>query len=64
MTDFSDSAPSLDDSRLDALRQRFGRLNRAGRDIQARAVIIATKDEVAKNADDPVYGDRTAKTWA
>jgi CRISPR-associated endonuclease/helicase Cas3 len=49
---------------LDALRQRFGRLNRAGRDIEARAVIIATKDEVAKNADDPVYGDRTAKTWA
>ncbi|MCS6921626.1 MAG: type I-U CRISPR-associated helicase/endonuclease Cas3, partial [Elioraea sp.] len=48
---------------LDALRQRFGRLNRAGRDIQARAVIIATEDEVAKNAVDPVYGDRTAKTW-
>jgi CRISPR-associated endonuclease/helicase Cas3 len=49
---------------LDALRQRFGRLNRAGRDIAARGVIIATKDEVAKNASDPVYGDRTAKTWA
>jgi CRISPR-associated endonuclease/helicase Cas3 len=49
---------------LDALRQRFGRLNRAGRDIKARAVIIATKEEVAKNADDAVYGDRTAKTWA
>lgn len=48
---------------LDALRQRFGRLNRAGRDIKARAVVIATKDEVAANADDPVYRDRTAKTW-
>lgn len=49
---------------LDALRQRFGRLNRAGRPMAARAVVIATKDEVAKNAGDPVYGDRTAKTWA
>ena len=49
---------------LDALRQRFGRLNRTGREITARAIIIATKPEVAKNAKDPVYGDRIAKTWA
>ncbi len=48
---------------LDALRQRFGRLNRAGRAIEARAVILAAKDEIAKRADDPVYGDRTAATW-
>lgn len=47
---------------LDSLRQRFGRLNRAGREIDARAVIIAAKDEIAKAAD-PVYGDRTTKTW-
>ena len=48
---------------LDALRQRFGRLNRAGRPIDARAVIIAAKDEIAARAADPVYGDRTKKTW-
>jgi CRISPR-associated endonuclease/helicase Cas3 len=48
---------------LDSLRQRFGRLNRAGRAIDAGAVIIAAKDEIAARADDPVYGDRTKKTW-
>jgi len=49
---------------LDALRQRFGRLNRLGRpEITARAVIVATKEEVAARADDPVYGDRAKHTW-
>lgn len=48
---------------LDALRQRFGRLNRAGRDIEAKAVVLAHRDEVAAKADDPVYGDRIRTTW-
>jgi len=48
---------------LDSLRQRFGRLNRAGRPIDAGAIIIAARDEIAARADDPVYGDRTKKTW-
>ncbi|MBV8777995.1 MAG: type I-U CRISPR-associated helicase/endonuclease Cas3, partial [Alphaproteobacteria bacterium] len=48
---------------LDALRQRFGRLNRAGRPIASSAVILAHKDDVGAKAD-PVYGDRIAKTWA
>ena len=48
---------------LDALRQRFGRLNRTGRPIPASAVIVAAKDEVAKKADDVVYGDRARATW-
>ncbi|MQX38253.1 type I-G CRISPR-associated helicase/endonuclease Cas3g [Roseospira navarrensis] len=48
---------------LDALRQRFGRLNRTGRPIPASAVIVAAKDEVAKKADDAVYGDRARATW-
>ncbi|MBX9750130.1 MAG: type I-U CRISPR-associated helicase/endonuclease Cas3 [Roseococcus sp.] len=48
---------------LDSLRQRFGRLNRAGRAIDAEAVIIAAKDEIAARAADPVYGDRTKRTW-
>jgi len=48
---------------LDSLRQRFGRLNRAGRAIAAEAIIIAAKDEIAARADDPVYGDRTKTTW-
>ena len=49
---------------LDALRQRFGRLNRAGRpDIMPEAVVLAHKEDVGDKADDPVYGDRIAETW-
>ena len=48
---------------LDALRQRFGRLNRAGRDIAVEAVVLAHKDDTGSKADDPVYGDRIAKSW-
>src|SRR5262249_8027072 len=48
---------------LDALRQRFGRLNRAGRRILAEAAILAHKDDIGAKADDPVYGNRIAKTW-
>ncbi|MBX9825150.1 MAG: type I-U CRISPR-associated helicase/endonuclease Cas3 [Xanthobacteraceae bacterium] len=48
---------------LDALRQRFGRLNRAGRSIKPAAAILAHKDDVSAKADDPVYGDRIRATW-
>ena len=48
---------------LDALRQRFGRLNRGGRQVQAAGAVLALAAETAKKADDPVYGDRLAKTW-
>ena len=48
---------------LDALRQRFGRVNRAGRTVTAAGAILALADDVAKGADDPVYGDRIVRTW-
>lgn len=48
---------------FDALRQRFGRLNRAGRSVRAEGMILARADDVKKKADDAVYGDRIAKTW-
>ena len=48
---------------LDALRQRFGRVNRAGRSIPAAGTILITTEALAKKADDPVYGDRIRKTW-
>jgi CRISPR-associated endonuclease/helicase Cas3 len=48
---------------LDALRQRFGRLNRAGRDIKPEAVILAHKEDLAAKADDAIYGDRIKNTW-
>ena len=48
---------------FDALRQRFGRLNRAGRPVSAIGMILAVAEDIAKNADDAVYGDRIAETW-
>ena len=48
---------------LDALRQRMGRLNRAGRPIASRAAILAYKTDLAPKADDVVYGDRISATW-
>ena len=49
---------------LDALRQRFGRLNRAGRDIDAQGVIVIRGDQTnPKTADDPIYGAALARTW-
>lgn len=48
---------------LDALRQRFGRLNRAGRQVPAEGVVLACAEDIARKADDPVYGDRIRLTW-
>lgn len=49
---------------LDALRQRFGRLNRKGRPIAARAAILMREESVKDNETDPVYGAALARTWA
>lgn len=49
---------------LDALRQRFGRLNRMGRAIDARASILIRGDQAKSSDDDPVYGAALAGTWA
>jgi CRISPR-associated endonuclease/helicase Cas3 len=55
---------------LDALRQRFGRLNRAGRDITPRAVIVLPADQNLpagklddKAPSDPIYGNAIPRTW-
>lgn len=48
---------------LDALRQRMGRLNRAGRPMVARAVLLIRDDQAEKSDDDPVYGTSLADTW-
>lgn len=47
---------------LDALRQRFGRLNRRGRDIAARGVVVVRADQTARH-DDPIYGQALSSTW-
>ena len=48
---------------LDALRQRFGRLNRMGRPIKARALILVRGDQAGDKGDDPVYGEALTRTW-
>ncbi|MCP5231046.1 MAG: type I-U CRISPR-associated helicase/endonuclease Cas3 [Zoogloeaceae bacterium] len=54
---------------FDALRQRFGRLNRGGRPGASPARILARADLIGvdKNNDaanpDPVYGHALARTW-
>jgi CRISPR-associated endonuclease/helicase Cas3 len=48
---------------LDSLVQRFGRLNRAGRPIQAYGAIVAEKADLSARTEDPVYGRTLAATW-
>lgn len=58
---------------IDALRQRFGRLNRMGRVIYqrdeqqrpvgARAAILIRADQAQGSDDDPVYGAALGQTW-
>ncbi len=53
---------------LDALRQRFGRLDRDGRLTEAGTpgpgLVFARGPDVAAGAEDPVYGTAAAATWA
>lgn len=44
---------------LDALRQRFGRLNRLGQRPHCRATVFYAK----ANKDDSIYGEALPKTW-
>ncbi len=51
---------------LDALRQRFGRLNRMGRDIECCAVIVIRAEQARPkrgDKEDPVYGKALSETW-
>ncbi len=51
---------------LDALRQRFGRLNRTGRNVKARGSILIRASQTAPGGgayDDPIYGTALTKTW-
>lgn len=49
---------------LSALRQRFGRLNRMGRPVRARAVIAIRGDRYQADAKpDPVYQGALSATW-
>jgi len=48
---------------LDAVRQRFGRLDRQGALGVSKAVILGRSDAVGRE-DDPIYGSALRDTWA
>jgi len=48
---------------MDALEQRFGRLDRDGKHGPTHAAIVAQEDQVAKKYEDALYGAAMAATW-
>lgn len=61
--DFDFDALVTECASLDALRQRFGRLDRQGVRGRSDAVILGRSDAVASSSDDPIYGGALAATW-
>lgn len=48
---------------LDALRQRFGRVDRQGALKTSTSIVLGRSDQIDDSADDPVYGAALANTW-
>lgn len=61
--DFDFDAMVTECASLDSLRQRFGRLNRTGRPIEALGCVAIRADQIGGH-DDPVYGLALSNTWA
>ena len=61
--DFSFDALVTEAASLDALRQRFGRLNRLGRIESTSAAILIRDSEAQDGATDFVYGTAMAECW-
>jgi CRISPR-associated endonuclease/helicase Cas3 len=64
--DFSFDALVCEAASLDALRQRFGRLDRMGKAAQSLAVLCIREPDAdpSKAGPDPIYGAALARTWA
>lgn len=61
--DFSFDALVTEAASLDALRQRFGRLNRLGTLESASAIILVRDEDAEAGAEDFVYGTALAECW-
>lgn len=62
--DFDFDALVTECASLDALRQRFGRLDRLGEIGTTEAVVLAASSSVDDKADaDPIYGNALRATW-
>jgi len=62
--DFDFDALVTECASLDALKQRFGRLDRLGARSESQAVILARSDQTTTSAKpDPVYGTALRATW-
>lgn len=61
--DFSFDALVTEAASLDALRQRFGRLNRLGRVESSPAVILVREEDAKAGAEDVIYGTALAECW-
>ena len=66
--DFSFDAMITECAAIDSLRQRFGRLDRRGTQLErtgnpAKAWILGVKSAVSSKKPDPIYGESIKKTW-
>lgn len=61
--DFSFDALVTEAASLDALRQRFGRLNRMGKIDSSPAVILIREEDTSEDTSDPIYGSSIASCW-
>ncbi|MCL6501979.1 MAG: type I-U CRISPR-associated helicase/endonuclease Cas3 [Pirellulales bacterium] len=61
--DFSFDGLITEAASLDALRQRFGRLNRLGTSSNASAAILIRERDMDERNEDPVYGQALSRCW-